>query len=255
MPIANVLDLYHGDNNDRPINWVSVVNVGFIKAVFHKVSQGTSYVDPVFSNRMGAAATIPALKLGGYHFLTNTGSGLDQFNFFINACGKALYDSFIPSTGFQIACDYERSGSTTPTPQIAHDFLCAATDAGYWPWIYGSDLLRETISASTAWRASFSQFKLWLAEYGPHENLPPLWTDPAKTLWQFSENGSIKGITGHVDLNYCPGDLLTLWTNIPDTATAKVMGLKSPAPLIHHPIVDDLNVIVDDLNAVIKKYS
>ena len=208
----NVLDVFHGDNKDRPINWSAVVADGF-HAVFHKISQGRNEHDPLFVVRI-VGAQRAALEIGGYHFLTNETDGATQFRFCYSIL-RAIHD--LPDN-FQIAGDYEDYGAKSATPQILYDFLCTALDAGFLPWAYGGNRIRETISNNKEWRNKFMVLvgrgvKLWLAEYGPHENIPLPWYEPNKTIWQWSDTTTEPGIIGHVDVNYCPGDLTALWVN------------------------------------------
>lgn len=203
----NILDVYHGDNNDKSIDWESIKDQGF-QAIWHKVSQGSEYTDWKYQSRMSAAMKVFDC-IGGYHFLTNQSSGQSQFAKFL-LCARSI--GVLPKN-YQVACDYERSGSTTPTPQVMLDFLNAALAAGFKPWLYGSDLVREMPDQFAA--KIPAQTKLWLAEYGPHIDMPKPWSryDTSKIIWQYSESGSIKGISGHVDLNICTGDIAAIWCN------------------------------------------
>lgn len=188
----NGLDLYHGDNRELLPDFAALKNQG-IQFVWLKATQGGGYKDPSFPQRCDAALAA-GLLVGAYHFLTNSQVTTQADNFF----------GAIDKRPVQMACDYERSGVTTPFAATALQFMTYTN----CKWIYGSDLVREL---PTGIRGDFTSYNLWLAEYGPQEILPPPWTDPNKTIWQFSGSGSVKGITGHVDLNYCPGNIVQLW--------------------------------------------
>jgi lysozyme len=204
-PVANGVDCFHGDNNEAMPDFAAMKMQG-IKFFWHKISQGNNYRDPKAVARI-AAARSAGLLVGGYHFLTNA-DVVSQRGYFYQCCNQAGMGG-----NDQLACDFERSGSATPTPEEAYDFtsgLQITFGRPLSPWIYGSDLVRE-MPATIA--KQFAGFKLWLAEYGPSEVLPAPWTDATKSIWQFTESGNVRGITGHVDLNICTGDIASLWKN------------------------------------------
>ena len=55
----------------------------------------------------------------------------------------------------------------------------------------------------------FEECPLWVAEYGVTKpNLPAAWT--LYTIWQYSQNGSVSGVTGDVDMDNFNGSADTL---------------------------------------------
>jgi lysozyme len=189
---ANVMDLYHGDNNDQMPDFKMLAASG-IWAVWHKASQGSHYRDALFVARIRAAHAA-GLLVGAYHFLDNSPAPDQSKNFL-----EAVTCADIP---MPLAADYERSSSTPSITTLA-SFLYLTdgtmTDGEYLTVIYSSDLIRETF------RPGFhiENHRLWLAEYGPHLHVPPPWK--TAWLWQFSDNGRLDDIAGHVDLNFYPG--------------------------------------------------
>jgi lysozyme len=202
MPRANVLDMFHGDNQERTPDFAALKRDGII-AVFHKATQGTRYIDPRFAARRKAAA-LAGMPFGAYHF----GDASDekaQLGHFISVAG--------PIGGIQLALDFEKNGDSTMALHQARWFLTQLYIlSGQRPWLYSGDLIRETLTPVIIGHQHpdmvdssdfFAACRLWLAEYGPVEKVPFPWKKA--DLWQFSESGTIAGIAGRVDLNYYDG--------------------------------------------------
>jgi len=225
LPKANVLDLYHGDNREAVPDFAAL----FINGIFgciHKVSQGVHMVDKTYAPRRKAASGT-SLLWGGYHFLTADAPGEDQAKFFL--------DNATPDENTLLACDFEKS-SATPSLQQCRDFMAYVdlnAPAQTTCVLYSSDLIRETLRPQLAGHRSadmlgiemfFAQHRLWLAEYGPHPNVPWPWSDKtislmwsAPFLWQFMDTGRVNPIVGNVDVNYYPGsfdELKANWTSL-----------------------------------------
>jgi lysozyme len=191
---ANVLDMFHGDNREKIPNFAALKANGFF-ALIHKCTQGTNYVDKTCQSRI-AAARDAGLLVGFYHFGDNT-SPNDQVDHFMQFAK--------PRKGDLLALDYETEpNGHTMGPIQAQNFILALFNLGFPPVLYGSDLPREHASIVTTLPKNRFPY-LWLAEYGPHENIPKPWVPATVLLWQFSERGSVPGVNGHVDLNVFDG--------------------------------------------------
>jgi lysozyme len=208
----NVLDLYHGDNRDAVPDFHAISGAG-IWAIIHKTSQGNAMVDKQYAPRR-LAATSAGLLWGAYHFMDAT-DPIDQAKHFLSVAE--------PDANTLLACDYEKS-SATPALHQCKDFM-AYVDAnapGQTTCVlYSGDLIRETLQppkgghqnpAMLGAEMFFAQHRLWLAEYGPHANIPWPWSDKTISdmwrnpfLWQFSGSGRINPIIGAVDLNFYAG--------------------------------------------------
>ena len=224
MTKANVLDLYHGDNRDAVPDFAALKANG-IFAIIHKVSQGTKFVDPQYASRKKAALAA-GLLWGGYHFLTSA-DPIEQAKFFL--------ENTEADANTLLAADFEKSAATPALHQL-QDFVSYVdqnSPGNVMCVIYSSDLIRETLKphqgghrATTMNGAEifFAQHRLWLAEYGPHANVPWPWSDKSMSqmwatpfLWQYSETGRVNPVVGNVDLNYYPGtanELAANWPNL-----------------------------------------
>ncbi len=191
--IANVLDLFHGDNREMLPDFAAIKALG-IFAIIHKATQGTVRHDPRYAARI-AAARDAGLLVGAYHFGTSANPD-DQADFFLSVVK--------PKHGDFVALDFEHNpAGGTMTVQSALHFLDCLESEGLFPVVYGSDLPRENARTLCSEKMRY----LWLAEYGPHEIVPAPWSKSTTLLWQFSGSGNISHMNGHVDLNYFDGTL------------------------------------------------
>ena len=187
----NILDMYHGDNNDKVPNFAALKEQG-CQGIIHKCTQGSYYKDPLFDQRI-ANAEAADLLVAAYHF-GDASSVAEQIENF-QSHSKGLF-------GF---LDFERNPGSTMTPAMARTFMASMPV----PAIYGSDMVRENAKALAM---SFTNGLFpwcWLAEYGPHEVYAAPWTEKSTIGWQFSESGTVASFGGHVDLNIFPD--LTKW--------------------------------------------
>lgn len=188
---ANVIDIFHGDNNEKMPDWEALKKAG-IFAVAHKCTQGTTYADPRYMDRMKAAKDHGLIWLA-YHFGTAAPAAA-QADYFLQHAHLAENDG--------AACDYEDNPSQMTLSQA--EFFLKAVDASRnrFCWLYSGNRIREAfIGRSMA--PFYVQHPLWLAEYGPVERIPLPWKFAA--MWQYSEAGREPGVAGAVDLNVFHG--------------------------------------------------
>ncbi len=198
MPTREGIDVSHyqneaGGGGASAIKWTRVGNAG-VKFTFVKISDKTN--KDAFAVRNVADAKAAGLLVGGYHFLRNTASGADQAHAFLNTVSFGSGD-LIPSLDIELI-------PATPAARAAYvqkakDWVAAVRSAhsGRWPFIY----TRANIWQALGNPSGFGNCPLWLARYG--SSPPPIpsgFTNYA--IWQFSQSGSIDGITGKVDENH-----------------------------------------------------
>lgn len=201
--IDAVIDISH--HNGSP-DWTKVRAAGIL-GVFHKSTQGTTYVDPTLDS---ARKDVPAAGLlwGAYHFGTGSGTGKDQAQFFL--------DTVKPDAQTLCAIDYETNPSgTAMTLAALLDWVATVQAAtGRAPVVYGGkSLLFGDIGSSQ--QPALAQCPLWVAQYtsaaAPSGIPAQVWK--TWTLWQYTESGTVDGITGSVDRERYNGtsDELTAW--------------------------------------------
>jgi lysozyme len=201
--IDSVIDVSHFDGSP---DWTKVRAAG-IQGVVHKATQGKTYVDPTFAT---ARVTVPAAGLlwGAYHFGTGDEPGKEQAQFFL--------DTVKPDAQTVCAIDFETNptGTQMTLPEMLDWINTVEQATGRWPIVYGGKSLLFTDIASTP-EPTLAKCPLWIAQYTTAPapaNIPPqVWQ--TWTLWQYTETGTVDGITVDVDRERFNGtaDELTAW--------------------------------------------
>lgn len=174
------------------INFESVKEDG-IEVVYIRAGEGSDYEDAYFTAHYEGARTAH-LKIGFYHYVTATSTeeAKVQAQYFANLIKDKHMDC-------RPAMDFESFGdlSENEINAIAQTYLDTLTQlTNITPLLY-----TDEYNAANLWLPSLNQYPLWIAEYdvtapsslGPWEN----WSG-----FQYSDTGNIKGIVGHVDLDY-----------------------------------------------------
>ena len=175
---CSVVDISHLNG---PIQFHALKDAGIVGVII-KMSQGSSYVDPNFEdNYTRACKVFGQASTHVYHFLDNSDPHAQAEHILAVRSG---FDPFI-------WLDYETnpSGQTCSLDTAVAVFHEVHAETGGCG-IYGSDKLAEAIVAG-----HFVGVPMWGARYGAE---PPTWLKSG--LWQYSESGSIGGLTG-VDLS------------------------------------------------------
>lgn len=220
-PTINVIDMYHGNAVKNP-DFAALKGAG-VFGIIHKASQGAHYADPAYAGRRKAAQDA-GLLWGAYHFLTNADAKA-QADWFLKCSGI----SAINSDPILLAADFENS-SAQPALHQLREFMAEVDQAvpGVQCVLYSGNLIRETLTPPAPGHTApdmrgvnyfFQQHRLWLAEYGPRENIPYPWNEtvpkssdeatpipaPGVWLWQFTETGRVNPLVGKTDGNYFDG--------------------------------------------------
>lgn len=203
MPDVLVLDLSH--HND--VTDFAAIKAAGIYAVIHKATEGSDYIDPTFQARRDAARAA-GLLFGAYHFL-RPGDMEQQAAFFLSVA----YDDDDVST--QFCADHEDSGVSLDDLKT---FLAAVRDeTRLIPALYSGNVIKEQLGSAAD--TELAQYPLWLAQYT--EGLaPPTWpyaTWPDWWLWQYTDQGSIAGVSNAVDFDSfdgSPEQLAASWAQL-----------------------------------------
>jgi lysozyme len=216
---TQVIDLSHWNTVK---SFIDIGNAGVL-GVIHKCTEGTGYMDPTYLDRM-YSATEADLSWGAYHFLKH-GNIQRQMEWFV--------ENMALPAGSRVAIDYEDPACTLSDLQDALVSL-TSLDPTLQIAIYSGHLIKDQVgSKSYPWLEPFS---LWLAQYTTGTPSWPKQIWPVWSLWQFTDTGSVSGMSGNVDLNQFNGS---------DEQCLKWFGLDpvpapSPSP---HP--GDLAVVVN----------
>lgn len=181
------------------VDWNAVRQAGQIFA-FVKATDGITWTDPEFATNWSGAKAAGLLR-GAYHFYETNDDPADQANNFLSAV--QLEPGDLPPV-----VDIETTKSGQSAAQIVKDlqtWLDLVEQAtGRVPIIYTNPSYWDSLGTS-----AFGRYPLWVAEYGVSSpKLPSGWT--SWTFWQFSESGTVAGISGSVDLDVFSGSLAEL---------------------------------------------
>jgi lysozyme len=193
-----VIDLSHHNTIDKDLSGAKAEGA---LGVIHKLTEGRGGVDEKVQARLSMAKDV-GLLWGVYHFLRPDQPD-KQVGFFLTKAEKlgVIDDNTL------IACDFEKS---IPLVDVLH-FLQAiekATDRS--PVLYSGNYLKDEGGAPAC--PPIVRYRLWMPQYGPKAVLPKGYDK--YFLWQYTDKGSIPGISGNVDLNHFDGldeELIAQW--------------------------------------------
>ena len=199
--LVNGIDVSHNNAN---IDWKTVAADG-IAFAFTKATEGKNFQDPQF-NANYAAMKANSIIRGAYHFFRPSADAKAQAENLLEMV-HALEAGDLPP-----ALDVEVNDNQTPSAIISGIQL--------WLDVVGAALKCKPIIYTSAsfWNANlngtaqFAEHPLWVAHYTskPQPNIPMGFS--RYTIWQFSEQGVVKGIKGNVDLDRFNGSLDQLRT-------------------------------------------
>jgi lysozyme len=197
MTIDGVIDLFHGDK----VTDFSVMRKAGIVGVINKATQGSSFVDPTFTQRVTAERDA-GLLVGAYHFCDASPIARQAAN---------LLHAIKGSGPLIVALDAEPNGSSTTTiKQTAALMLSLAASFHKLPIIYvgrfgpdgnGTGFPDPVLRRCPLWVPSYgtnsAALNRVLAMVGLLPRLPAGWS--SAWLWQFTDKAIVPGVRGPVD--------------------------------------------------------
>ena len=195
-PIEKGIDVskWNGD-----IDWKSVKNAG-ADYVIIRAGYGRNTVDEKFYQNIEGAREA-GLKIGIYWFSYAT--SVENAKIEAQKCLEVISD-YKESITYPVFFDYEyasrdyaeKQGVTVTkelATEMANTFINTIKSAGYVTGLYtnkdfGNKYFSEDVINSN---------NLWVAQYASKNTY-----GRAYDMWQYTENGSIAGVSGNVDLNY-----------------------------------------------------
>jgi lysozyme len=183
------------------INWAQVKSAGY-EFAFVRISDGTGFRDPQFATNWAGAQGAGLIR-GIYQFFRPNQDVVAQADMVIAAAGRPGPGDLPP------VIDVEATGNLSPASVAAKvrawvDRVKAGT--GVDPIVYtGKFFWRDEVGGPT----SFANNPLWIAQY---TSLCPDLTSPWDTwaFWQFTDTGSVPGISGGIDVDRFNGSLAEL---------------------------------------------
>ena len=193
-------------NNAHPIDYAAVKAAGVGGAIV-KLTEGgaaTAYVNPFAADDLAGFRGV-GLPVAGYHFLHPATPVVAQLT---------LLQHHLDAVGF-VWVDSELDEGPWPGVATATRAMCEAiAGLGLSTGLYSSPSFLSHLPGAP-WG-----YPLWLADYGVAS--PP----GVPTLWQYTDAGSIAGISGAVDLSRFDGT---------DAQLAALFARHVPGPTTHQP--------------------
>ena len=188
---AKGIDVSHHQGD---IDWVAVSHHSGVEFAYVKATEGVKHTDRHYRRNISGARAV-GIKVGAYHFFTSRSSATEQFRHFADVAKTQDMD-LIP------VVDVEESGMGRWNRRQIADSLAvfcrlAKEHYGKAPMIYSSaKFYTDNLSPR------FDNHYLFIAAYGSVEPSVP---GCNVNIWQYSENGSVKGIGGGVDMDILVG--------------------------------------------------
>ncbi|MGC8635260.1 MAG: GH25 family lysozyme [Candidatus Limnocylindrales bacterium] len=189
------------------INWPAVATTGR-RFVIMKVTEGQTYVDPVYAaNHVAVRAA--GLQVAAYHFADPSSAPNDavlQADWFVNNAAL-LPGDLVP------ALDLEQTGGLSVAALQAWVGAWLGevyAKLGVRPMIYTSPSFWTNSMGDTTMFADQGYAILWIAHWGTSSPTLPAnnWGGHGWTFWQYSNCGAVLGISGCVDLDRYNGTSL-----------------------------------------------
>jgi lysozyme len=181
------------------IDWAKVAsNIIPIEGVYIKATQGVNFLDPhLVINSQGANSN--GIKIGYYHFASLDTSDVvtdatNEANWFIANVKKCAVNTL------PLVLDMETNKASLPKDKIllwAQTFFARLGNLGYSNYMLYS--YTPFLDVNLPADHNLGNIPLWIAAYSSSYKLPHGWSKAF--MWQYSANGSVQGITTHVDLN------------------------------------------------------
>jgi GH25 family lysozyme M1 (1,4-beta-N-acetylmuramidase) len=197
------------------IDWNSVKNSGMVQFAIIREGYGwenpAEQIDDQFEANY-AGATSNGIPVGVYHYsyATTPAEAALEAQFCLNILkGRHLdYPVF-----YDLETATQKAMTSEQITAIINTFCNAISNAGYLTGIYsGANMYKGNLNTP----ALDGYFK-WVAHYGV--DAPNY--DGAFAIWQYTSKGSVPGINGNVDMNYCLKDFSTEKPRTVAVATAK----------------------------------
>lgn len=178
----------------RDIDWEAVKADGFDFVLIRTgYGWGETQADPAFSSNIKGAKNA-GLAVGAYHY--SYAMTEDEARMEADLCTSVLADSDVSldlPVFFDIEGEEQRELSEGALSLLVDAFCSEVEKAGYTPGIYTYD---SWLVAHNGWE-SLTSHDVWVASWDSDPETPG-----AFTIWQYTNNGSVPGINGAVDLNY-----------------------------------------------------
>ena len=177
-----------------------------VEFVIIKATEGSTIVDATFS-QFWAAAKAAGIPRSAYHFFRPKSDLQGQIDNFVNTVGQLQAGDLPPVIDVEVPDDWTQLTVAQRDAMVESWLVAVEAKLGVRPIIYINNPVAITTMGSPAY---FKNYLLWIAHYTSHPapSIPAPWT--TWTIWQYTETGTIDGVSGQVDLNRFNGSLADL---------------------------------------------
>lgn len=165
------------------IDWRKVKASGKVKFAYIKATEGTSIQDPMYKRNVDSARAAGIL-VGSYHLYSKKTTAYQQFGNFKKVVQKSKQD-LVPVLDIE-----ERYGRGLYIARVDKILELMELEYGVKPLIYTSEKVYWEHFSSK----KYKNYHIFIANYRRYPST-------RFTLWQHSQTGRVKGISGDVDLN------------------------------------------------------
>jgi GH25 family lysozyme M1 (1,4-beta-N-acetylmuramidase) len=232
----------HPDNKDSDIDWPDVAAAGYQFAAV-KATEGNYYVNPFYASD-ASNATAAGMYVSPYAFANPYGSGsasppngtaAQQADYAAGNAGAAQNSTGADYTAggkyLPLLLDLEDDPYTSTETNSNDCYGLSASSMVSWISSFMSEADKDTgaepiIYTSQSWwnsctddSTAFGSDALWVAAYavGTPGTLPSGWN--TWNMWQYTDEGTVGGVSGAVDLDYFDGVPETMQTQVNTSAT------------------------------------
>jgi lysozyme len=186
--------------HNSTIDWVKVKGTGRVFAVA-RVSDGASHLDTQFATNWAGMKSVGLVR-GVYQYFRPSQDPTAQADLLLSKIGTLGAGDLPPVIDVETA-DGVSTTKVVSAVKIWIDRIKAKT--GVDPIVYSASGFWNTLPNT----AQFASNILWVANYGATcPSVPSTWKK--WSIWQYSETGSVSGVTGGIDLDVFNGSLADL---------------------------------------------
>lgn len=177
------IDISH---HNTVTSWQKIKDAG-VKFVYCKATEGTDYVDPTYASYVEGAMSV-GIPVGAYHFAHPDNDPIEEANHFASVIDQYSYQ-LIPVLDLEVPSEN-------------------GVDLQDWVRKFMTQMQRRMMLYTGNWYidreelAGLSDLPLWTSYY---KDTPPPdiagWDRWA--MWQYTEDGTVNGVSGNVDMNCC----------------------------------------------------
>ncbi|MFT3788058.1 MAG: glycoside hydrolase family 25 protein [Tepidisphaeraceae bacterium] len=193
------------------INWTSVKSAG-IDFAYVKATEGATYDSPTFTTQMNGA-TAAGVLAGAYHFARyDNNSASTEASHFLSVAGSYMANGYLrPVVDVEVSTTLTKAQVSAWVNTFSNAILAAK---GVRPLVYTG-----VSYASTKLDSTVTQWDNWMANYPASPN--PQTGAPSGTtpwsgwkIWQYTQTGTVSGISGNVDRDVFNGDLAAMQSSL-----------------------------------------